>query len=117
MMETFELSFTRLDHNLTAVRIKYTLIKGATIIVTIAKDREDDRFSCCHHVTPKSTPCSDDSFSMNETHISFKLSNVTPPDAGRYICTKYSSGIYDITSEEIDLYILGNVCKHVLMIS
>ena len=117
MMENFELSFTRLGRNLTAVRIKYTLIKGATTIVTIAKDREDKNFSCCHHVTPKPTPCSDDSFSMNETHISFKLSNVTPPDAGRYICTKYSSGIYDITSEEIDLYILGNVCKHVLMIS
>nr|XP_058955548.1 uncharacterized protein LOC131782830 [Pocillopora verrucosa] len=66
-------------------------------------NREDNRFSCSHYVTPKPTPCSDDSFLVNETYVSFKLRNVTLQDAGRYLCIKYSSGLYNTTFEEIDL--------------
>ena len=116
MMEPFELSFTRSDHDRTADRIKYTLKKDTTTIFIIGKNREDNEFSCSHYVSQKPTPCSDDSFSVNETYVSFKLRNVTLQDAGRYLCIKYSSGLYNTTFEEIDLNVLGNVCKYVLMI-
>ena len=115
-MEPFELSFTRSEHDRTADRIKYTLKKDNTSIFIIGMNREDNRFSCSHYVTPKPTPCSDDSFLVNETYVSFKLRNVTLQDAGRYLCIKYSSGLYNTTFEEIDLDVLGNVCKYVLMI-
>ena len=116
MMEPFELSFTRSDHDRTADRFKYTLKKDNTTIFIIGKNREDNKFSCSHYVSQKPTPCSDDSFSVNETYVSFKQRNVTLQDAGRYLCIKYSSGLYDTTFEEIDLNVLGNICKYVLMI-
>ena len=112
MMEPFELSFTRSEHDRTADRIKYTLKKDNTSIFIIGKNREDNKFSCSHYVSQKPTPCSDDSYSVNETYVSFKLRNVTL----RYLCIKYSSGLYNTTFEEIDLDVLGNVCKYVLMI-
>ena len=113
MMEPFELSFTRSDHDRTADRFKYTLKKDNTTIFIIGKNREDNKFSCSHYVSPKPTPCSDDSFSVNETYVSFKLRNVTLQDAGRYLCIKYSSGLYNTTFEEIDLNVQGNVSKYV----
>lgn len=113
-METFELSCTRLPHDRTAGRVKYFLQKDNRVMFIIAKNREDNEFSCSHHVSPK--PCSNDSFSMNETYVSFKLRNITLQDAGRYVCLKYSPGLYNLTSEEIDLNVLGKVFKHVLMI-
>lgn len=64
-METFELSCTRLPHDRTAGRVKYFLQKDNRVMFIIAKNREDNKFSCSHHVSPK--PCSNDSFSMNET--------------------------------------------------
>ena len=112
-MEPFELSFTRSEHDRIADRIKYTLKKDNTSIFIIGKNREDNKFSCSHYVTPKPTPCSDDSFSVNETYVSFKLRNVTFQDAGRYLCIKYSSGLYNTTFEEIDLNVQGNVSKYV----
>ena len=113
MMEPFELSFTRSEHDRIADRIKYTLKKDNTSIFIIGKNREDNKFSCSHYVTPKPTPCSDDSYSVNETYVSFKLRNVTLQDAGRYLCIKYSSGLYNTTFEEIDLNVQGNVSKYV----
>ena len=113
MMEPFELSFTRSEHDRIADRIKYTLKKDNISIFIIGKNREDNKFSCSHYVTPKPTPCSDDSFSVNETYVSFKLRNVTFQDAGRYLCKKYSSGLYNTTFEEIDLNVQGNVSKYV----
>ena len=113
-METFELSCTRLPHDRTAGRVKYFLQKDNRVMFIIAKNREDNKFSCSHHVSPK--PCSNDSFSMNETYVSFKLRNITLQDAGRYVCLKYSPGLYNLTSEEIDLNVLGKVFKHILMI-
>lgn len=103
-METFELSCTRLPHDRTAGRVKYFLQKDNRVMFIIAKNREDNEFSCSHHVSPK--PCSNDSFSMNETYVSFKLRNITLQDAGRYVCLKYSPGLYNLTSEEIDLNVL-----------
>lgn len=115
-METFEISCTRLPCDLNAGRIKYTLKKDNKTIFILGKNREDNQFSCSHHVNQKPSPCLNISFSMNETYISFKLRNVTLQDAGQYLCIRYSPGIYNVTSEKIHLKVLGNVCKYVLMI-
>lgn len=105
-METLEISCTRLPCDLNAGRIKYTLKKDNKTIFILGKNREDNQFSCSHHVNQKPSPCLNISFSMNETYISFKLRNVTLQDAGQYLCIRYSPGIYNVTSEKIHLKVL-----------
>ena len=108
--DTFNLYYKRSAQDRNESFFAYRIMKGKNITIIALGKEQDNENGACVTDSVLLDECKQ-RFSLryfNKTHLSFRIKNVTPQDAGHYLRQAFFLGMNDPEYAEISLFVQGN---------